>query len=107
MSDDSGYTLVINNQYISYGLSDEMFETYFGFICDYYKGFTLTPMSFTLAESDFTLKPGDHISVYDEEEQVTVTGNISKIVVTGDCSMTVICGGFGNTPGSTDYMPRS
>lgn len=45
MGDDSGYTLVINNQYISYGLDDDDFEMYLGFICDYYKGFSLTPMS--------------------------------------------------------------
>lgn len=84
MGDDSGYTLVINNQYISYGLDDADFETYLGFIYDYYKGFSLTPMSFTLAEPDFSLKIGDRISVVDEEENVTVTGNISEISVKGD-----------------------
>lgn len=107
MGDDSGYTLVINNQYISYGLTDENFESYFKYIYDYYKGFSLTPMSFTLAEPDFSLKLGDRISVYDEEEQVTVTGNISKIAVTGNCSMTVTCGGFDSTQSGTNYKTSS
>lgn len=105
--DDSGYTLVINNQYISYGLSDEAFEIYLGFIYDYYKGFTLTPMTFTLAEPDFDLRIGDRISVVDEEENVTVTGNISKIVVTGNCLMEVTCGGFGNVAGVNNYKSSS
>lgn len=105
--DDSGYTLVINNQYISYGLSDESFEIYLGFIYDYYKGFTLTPMTFTLADPDFELQIGDRISVVDEEEGVTVTGNISKIVVTGNCSMEITCGGFGNVSQVNNYNPSS
>ncbi len=107
MGDDSEYTLVINNQYISYGLDDADFETYLGFIYDYYKGFSLTPMSFTLAESDFSLKIGDRISVVDEEENVTVTGNISEISVSGNCSMTVTCGGFGNVSGVVNYNKSS
>ncbi len=107
MGDDSGYTLVINNQYISYGLDDADFETYLGFIYDYYKGFSLTPMSFTLAEPDFSLKIGDRISVVDEEENVTVTGNISEITVSGNCSMTVTCGGFGNVSGVVNYNKTS
>lgn len=107
MGDDSGYTLVVNNQYISYGLDDDDFEMYLGFICDYYKGFSLTPMSFTLAEPDFDLKIGDRISVVDEEENVTVTGNISKITVIGNCSMTVTCGGFGNVSGVVNYNKSS
>lgn len=105
--DDSGYTLVINNQYISYGLSDETFEIYLGFIYDYYKGFTLTPMTFTLAEPDFELQIGDRISVVDEDEGVTVTGNISKIVVTGNCTMEITCGGFGNVSQVNNYNPSS
>ncbi len=107
MGDDSEYTLVINNQYISYGLDDADFETYLGFIYDYYKGFSLTPMSFTLAEPDFSLKIGDRISVVDEEENVTVTGNISEISVSGNCSMTVTCGGFGNVSGVVNYNKSS
>lgn len=107
MGDDSGYTLVVRNQYISYGLSDEAFETYFGIIHDYYKGFSLTPMTFTLAEPDFELKIGDRISVVDEEENVTVTGNISKIVVRGNCSMEITCGGFGNIGSVSNYKPTS
>jgi hypothetical protein len=107
MGDDSGYTLVLNNQYISYGLEDEAFETYLTFIYDYYKGFSLTPMSFTLAEPDFELKIGDRISVVDEEENVTVTGNISKIIVTGNCSMEITCGGFGNVTSTNNYNPTS
>lgn len=107
MGDNSGYTLVINNQYIGYGLEDEAFETYLGFICDYYKGFSLTPMSFTLAEPDFSLKIGDRISVIDEEENVTVTGNISEITVSGNCSMTVTCGGFGNVSEVVNYNRSS
>ncbi len=105
--DDSGYTLVVRNQYISYGLSDEAFETYFGIIHDYYNGFSLTPMTFTLAEPDFTLNIGDRISVVDEEENVTVTGNISKIVVRGNCSMEITCGGFGNVGSASNYKPTS
>ena len=107
MGDDSGYVLVINNQYIGYGLDDADFETYLGFIYDYYKGFSLTPMSFTLAEPDFSLKIGDRISVVDEEENVTVTGNISEITVSGNCSMTVTCGGFGNVSGVVNYNKTS
>lgn len=64
-----GYTLVLKNQYISYGLDDTMFETYLTKISEYYTGFELTPMSFTLAEPDFDLHVGDRIQVYDEEEQ--------------------------------------
>lgn len=107
MGDDSGYTLVINNQYIGYGLSDEGFEMYFRFIYDYYRGFTLTPMKFTLSEPDFSLKIGDRISVVDEEENVMITGNISKITVTGNCSMQVECGGFGNVSNTNNYNPSS
>lgn len=107
MGDDSGYTLIINNQYIGYGLDDEDFEMYLGFIYDYYKDFSLTPMSFTLAEPDFSLKTGDRISVVDEEENVTVTGNISEISVSGNCSMTVTCGGFGNVSGVVNYNKSS
>ena len=107
MGDDSGYTLIINNQYIGYGLDDEDFEMYLGFIYDYYKDFSLTPMSFTLAEPDFSLKTGDRISVIDEEENVTVTGNISEISVSGNCSMTVTCGGFGNVSGVVNYNKSS
>ena len=107
MGDDSGYTLIINNQYIGYGLDDEDFEMYLGFIYDYYKDFSLTPMSFTLAEPDFSLKIGDRISVVDEEENVTVTGNISEISVSGNCSMTVTCGGFGNVSGVVNYNKTS
>lgn len=107
MGDDSGYTLIINNQYIGYGLDDEDFEMYLGFIYDYYKDFSLTPMSFTLAEPDFSLKIGDRISVVDEEENVTVTGNISEISVSGNCSMTVTCGGFGNVSGVVNYNKSS
>lgn len=107
MGDDSGYTLVINNQYISYGLTDNAFELYLGCIYDYYKGFSLTPMSFTLAEPDFDLKIGDRISVVDEKENVTVTGNVSKIIVSGNCSMTVTCGGFGNVASTGNYTPTS
>ncbi len=107
MGDDSGYTLIINNQYIGYGLDDEDFEMYLGFIYDYYKDFSLTPMSFTLTEQDFSLKIGDRISVVDEEENVTVTGNISEISVSGNCSMTVTCGGFGNVSGVVNYNKSS
>lgn len=107
MGDDSGYILVINNQYIGYGLDDDDFEMYLGFIYDYYKDFSLTPMSFTLAEPDFSLKIGDRISVVDEEENVTVTGNISEITVSGNCSMTVTCGGFGNISSTWNYNPTS
>lgn len=72
MGTDAGYTLVLKNQYISYGLDDTMFETYLTKISEYYTGFELTPMSFTLAEPDFDLHVGDRIQVYDEEEQVTI-----------------------------------
>ncbi len=107
MGDDTGYTLVIRNQYIGYGLEDKDFETYFRILYDYYKGFSLTPMTFTLAEPDFELKIGDRISVVDEEENVTVTGNISKIVVRGNCSMEITCGGFGNIGSVSNYKPTS
>ncbi|MGN1108860.1 MAG: hypothetical protein ACI4RK_05700, partial [Oscillospiraceae bacterium] len=105
--DDSGYTLVINNQYISYGLDDEAFETYLTLIYDYYNGFSLTPMSFALAEPDFQLHVGDRIQVYDEEEQVTITGNVSKIEISGNCSMKVTCGGFENVSSSSNFTPTS
>lgn len=104
---DDGYTLVINNQYISYGLDDSAFELYFQKLYDYYKGFTLTPMTFTLSDPDLELHIGDRVQVYDEEEQVTVTGNVSKIEITGNCSMTVTCGGFDNISTSTNYTPTS
>lgn len=104
---DDGYTLVINNQYIQYGLTDEIFEMMMGVIYDYYNGFTLTPMSFTLAEPDFSLNLGDRISVYDEEEGVTVVGNISKIHMVGNIGMTITCGGFGNVNSTSGYNPTS
>lgn len=106
MGDDSGYTLVLNNQYIGYGLTDAMFETYFQFIYDYYNGFSLTPMSFTLAEPDTELKLGDRVTVYDTEENISVTGNVSKIIISGNCSMTVTCGGFGSVE-SRNYKSTS
>lgn len=84
-----------------------MFETYLTKISEYYTGFELTPMSFTLAEPDFDLHIGDRIQVYDEEEQVTVTGNVSKIVISGNCSMTVTCGGFENVSSSSGFTPTS
>lgn len=104
---DDGYTLVINNQYISYGLEDGAFEQYFDLLYEYYSGFSLTPMSFTLADPDFDLKIGDRIEVYDEEENVTVTGNVSKIEIDGNCSMTVTCGGFENVSSASNYTPTS
>ena len=104
---DTGYTLVLKNQYISYGLDDTMFETYLTKISEYYNGFQLTPMSFTLAEPDFDLHVGDRVQVYDEEEQVTITGNVSKIVISGNCSMTVTCGGFENVSSTTNFTPTS
>ena len=107
MGTDAGYTLVLKNQYISYGLDDTMFETYLTKISEYYTGFELTPMSFTLAEPDFDLHIGDRIQVYDEEEKVTVTGNVSKIVISGNCSMTVTCGGFENVSSSSGFTPTS
>ncbi len=107
MGDDTGYTLVVHNQYIGYGLDDVNFETAFEQICGYYKGFTLTPMTLVLAEPDFSLRIGDRISVIDEEEDVTVTGNISKIVVRGNCSMEITCGGFGNIGSAANYKPTS
>ena len=107
MGTDSGYTLVIKNQYISYGLDDTMFETYLTKISEYYTRFTLTPMSFMLAEPDFDLRVGDRIQVYDEEEQVTITGNVSKIVISGNCSMTVTCGGFENVSSTNGFTPTS
>lgn len=105
--DDSGYTLVINNQYISYGLDDTAFETYLTLIYDYYNGFSLTPMSFALAEPDFRLHVGDRIQVSDDEEQVTITGNVSKIEIIGNCSMKVTCGGFENVSSSSNFTPTS
>lgn len=105
--DDSGYTLVLNNQYISYGLDDEAFEVYLTLIYEYYCGFSLTPMSFTLAEPDFRLHVGDRVQVFDEEEQVTITGNVSKIEITGNCSMRVTCGGFENIASTTNFTPTS
>lgn len=107
MGTDAGYTLVLKNQYISYGLDDTMFETYLTKISEYYTRFTLTPMSFTLAEPDFDLRVGDRIQVYDEEEQVTITGNVSKIVISGNCSMTVTCGGFENVSSTNGFTPTS
>lgn len=107
MGTDDGYTLVLNNQYISYGLDDSAFELYFNNLYDYYKGFALTPMTFTLAEPDLELNIGDRIQVYDEEEQVTVTGNVSKIEISGNCSMTVTCGGFENVSSKSNYTPTS
>lgn len=107
MGTDAGYTLVLKNQYISYGLDDTMFETYLTKISEYYTGFELTPMSFTLAEPDFDLYVGDRIQVYDEEEQVTITGNVSKIAISGNCSMTVTCGGFENVSSSSGFTPTS
>lgn len=107
MGTDAGYTLVLKNQYISYGLDDTMFETYLTKISEYYTGFELTPMSFTLAEPDFDLHVGDRIQVYDEEEQVTITGNVSKIAISGNCSMTVTCGGFENVSSSSGFTPTS
>ena len=104
---DDGYTLVINNQYISYGLEDGAFEQYFDLLYEYYSGFSLTPMNFTLADPDFDLKIGDRIEVYDEEENVTVTGNVSKIEIDGNCSMTVTCGGFENVSSVSNYTPTS
>ena len=107
MGTDDGYTLVLNNQYIGYGLDDTSFETALEQIYNYYKGFDLTPMSFTLAEPDFDLRIGDRVKVYDEEEQVTVVGNVSKIVISGNCSMTVICGGFENVSSHSNFTPTS
>ena len=107
MGTDTGYTLVLKNQYISYGLDDTMFETYLTKISEYYTGFELTPMSFTLAEPDFDLHVGDRIQVYDEEEQVAITGNVSKIAISGNCSMTVTCGGFENVSSSSGFTPTS
>jgi hypothetical protein len=107
MGTDAGYTLVLKNQYISCGLDDTMFETYLTKISEYYTGFELTPMSFTLAEPDFDLHVGDRIQVYDEEEQVTITGNVSKIAISGNCSMTVTCGGFENVSSSSGFTPTS
>lgn len=107
MGDDSGYTLTLKNQYISSGLDDTAFETYLTFIYEYYNGFSLTPMSFTFAEPDFELNIGDRIQVYDEEEQVTITGNVSKIEISGNCSMKVTCGGFENVSSSNNFTPTS
>lgn len=104
---DDGYTLVIRNQYIQYGLDDATFEGFMGALYHYYNGFTLTPMSFTLAEPDFTLKLGDRISVYDESEDITVVGNISKIHMAGNLGMTITCGGFGNVNSTSGYNPTS
>lgn len=107
MGTDDGYTLVLNNQYIGYGLDDTSFETALEQIYNYYKGFDLTPMSFTLAEPDFDLRIGDRVKVYDEEEQVAITGNVSKIAISGNCSMTVTCGGFENVSSSSGFTPTS
>lgn len=107
MGTDDGYTLILNNQYISYGLSDENFELYLTKIYEYYSGFALTPMSFTLAEPDFELRVGDRIKVYDEEERVAVYGNVSKIEISGNLSMIVTCGGFDSAGSSTSYTPTS
>ena len=107
MGTDAGYTIVLKNQYISYGLDDTMFETYLTKISEYYTVFELTPMSFTLAEPDFDLHVGDRIQVYDEEEQVAITGNVSKIAISGNCSMTVTCGGFENVSSSSGFTPTS
>ena len=107
MGTDAGYTLVLKNQYISYGLDDTMFETYLTKISEYYTVFELTPMSFTLAEPDFDLHVGDRIQVYDEEEQVAITGNVSKIAISGNCSMTVTCGGFENVSSSSGFTTTS
>ena len=107
MGTDDGYTLVLNNQYISYGLSDENFELYLTKIYEYYSGFTLTPMSFTLAEPDFELRIGERIKVYDEEEQISVYGNVSKIEISGNLSMVVTCGGFDSAGSSTSFTPTS
>lgn len=107
MGTDDGYTLVLNNQYISYGLSDENFELYLTKIYEYYSGFTLTPMSFTLAEPDFELRIGDRIKVYDEDEQISVYGNVSKIEISGNLSMVVTCGGFDSAGSSTSFTPTS
>lgn len=107
MGTDDGYTLVLNNQYISYGLSDENFELYLTKIYEYYSGFTLTPMSFTLAEPDFELRIGDRIKVYDEEEQISVYGNVSKIEISGNLSMVVTCGGFDSAGSSNSFTPTS
>ncbi len=105
--DDSGYTLTLKNQYISYGLDAASFETYLTQIYDYYNGFSLTPMSFTLAEPDFGIHVGDRVQVYDEEERVTICGNISNIEISGNCSMKVICGGFENVASSNNFTPTS
>ncbi len=107
MGTDDGYTLVLNNQYISYGLSDESFELYLTKIYEYYSGFTLTPMSFTLAEPDFELRIGDRIRVYDDEEQISVYGNVSKIEISGNLSMVVTCGGFDSAGSSNSFTPTS
>lgn len=107
MGTNDGYTLVLNNQYIGYGLDDTAFETALEQIYNYYKGFDLTPMSFTLAEPDFELRIGDRVQVYDEEEQVTVIGNVSKIVISGNCSMAVTCGGFENVSSHSNFTPTS
>jgi len=105
--DDSGYTLVINNQYISYGLDDANFELYLTKIFEYYSGFTLTPMSFTLAEPDLDLRVGDRVKVFDEEEQIAIYGNVSKIELSGNLSMVVTCGGFDSAGSSNSFTPTS
>lgn len=107
MGSDSGYTLVLRNQYISYGLDDAYFELLLTKIYEYYSGFTLTPMSFTLAEPDFQLHIGDRVKVYDEEEQVAVYGNVSRIEMDGNLSMRVTCGGFENVSSTSSFNPTS
>lgn len=104
---DDGYTLTINNQYISYGLDDANFELYLTKIFEYYSGFTLTPMSFTLAEPDLDLRVGDRVKVFDEEEQISVYGNVSKIELSGNLSMVVTCGGFDSAGSSNSFTPTS
>lgn len=107
MGNESGYTLVLRNQYISYGLSDEYFELLMSKNYEYYNGFSLTPMSFTLAEPDFELRIGDRVKVYDEEEQVAILGNVSKIEMDGNLSMKVTCGGFENVSSTSSFNPTS
>lgn len=104
---DDGYTLTINNQYISYGLDDANFELYLTKIFEYYSGFTLTPMSFTLAEPDLDLRVGDRVKVFDEEEQIAIYGNVSKIELSGNLSMVVTCGGFDSAGSSNGFTPTS
>lgn len=104
---DDGYTLIINNQYIQYGLDDEVFEMMLTALYEQYSGFTLTPMSFVLTEPDLTLQLGDRICVHDDEEDIDIVGNISKIQISGNMTMTVTCGGFGNVSSVSGYNPTS